>query len=64
MGRGIAGHGLDVQLGPLRRLIGARDAGEVLDLAGLRLLVEALGIALDTDLDRRVDEDLDEFALT
>ena len=29
----------------------------------LRLLVEALGVALHADLDRRVDEDLDELAV-
>ena len=39
------------------------DAGEIPDLAGAGLPIEPLGIALLADLERRVDEDLDEFLL-
>ena len=53
----------EYQLRLFRRLINLIDAGEILDLAGQRLLVEALGIARDTILKRRIDENLDEFAL-
>ena len=38
------------------------DAGELLDLAGARLFVEALRVALLADFERRVDEDFDEIA--
>ena len=51
----------DVRL--LRRLVSLVDAREVLDLAGQRFLVEALGVAFDAGGDRRVDEDFDELAL-
>jgi hypothetical protein len=50
-------------LAHLRRLVGAVDAGEVLDLAAAALRVEAPWVALLGDLERRVDEDLDELAL-
>ena len=50
------------QLGLGRRLVRRGDAGELLDLAGARLLVEPLHVALLADLDRAVDEDLDEVA--
>ena len=46
-----------------RRLIGRVEAGEVLDRAGLGLGVQALGIAPHAFLDRRIDKDLDEFAV-
>ncbi len=49
--------------GRLRRLIGLIDAGEILDLACKRPLVEALGIARDHGLQRRLDVNLDELAL-
>ncbi len=47
------------RLGSLIRTV---DAGEVLDLAGPRPLVEPLGIAGFGDGERRIDKDLDEFA--
>src|SRR5262245_15312491 len=47
-------------LGPERRLVRVADAGELLDLAGARLLVEALHVALLADGERRVDEHFDE----
>ena len=47
-------------LGPLVRRV---DAGEVLQLAPPRLLVEPLGVALLGHAQRRVDEDLDELSL-
>lgn len=50
---------LDGDLGVGRLLVGGGDAGEVLDLAGPGLLVQALGVALLGDLDGDVDEDLD-----
>jgi hypothetical protein len=37
------------------RFIGLVDAGEILDLAGQRLLVQALGIAGDRRLERRIE---------
>jgi hypothetical protein len=52
----------DRQLRVGRRLVRRGDPGELLDLAGARLLVEALHVALLADLDRAVDEDLDEIA--
>lgn len=52
--------GLDDDLWVLGGLVGGGDAGEVLDLAGAGLLVEALGVALLGDLDGDVDVDLDE----
>ena len=55
--------GLDHQLGVLRRLVGVGDAGELLDLAGAGLRVEALDVALLADLDRGLDVGLDEAAV-
>src|SRR5262249_33395164 len=52
--------GLDPDLRQLGRLVRVGDAGELLDLAPERLLVEALHVAARTLLHRRVDEDLDE----
>ncbi len=46
-----------------RRLVGLIDAGEILDLAGKRALVEALGVARDAFIERGIDENLDELAL-
>ncbi len=43
-----------------RRLVGRRDAGELLDLAGAGAAVELLGVAPLADVERRVDEDLEE----
>ena len=43
-----------------RSLVGVADAGELLDLAGERLRVEALDVAVGALLHRRVHEDLDE----
>jgi hypothetical protein len=51
---------LDGDLRVVRLLIGSRDAGEVLDLAGTGLFVETLGITLLGDLEGHVDVDLDE----
>lgn len=51
---------LDVDLGVLGGLVWRADAGELLDLARARLLVQALGVALLDDRDGSVDEDLDE----
>ena len=51
------------ELRVLRRLVGVVHTGEAGDLAGERLLVQALGIAvLGELLDGRVDVDLDELA--
>ena len=50
------------QLGSLRGLVGRRDAGELRDLAGAGLLVEALRVAPLAGLERRVDVHLDEVA--
>ena len=44
------------------RLVGAVDAGEIGELAGARLGVEALGVARLGDGQRRIDMDLDELA--
>src|SRR6185312_12131353 len=54
--------GIDDDLGALRRLVRRVDAGEVLDLAFERACIESLRVALLTDLERRVDVDLDELA--
>ena len=51
----------DVNLRVLRRLIRAADTRELRDLARTRKLVQALGIAGLCDLERQVDEDLDEL---
>jgi hypothetical protein len=47
-----------MQFGAFGRFIGRIDAGEVLQLAGLRLCVKALWITPDAVFDRRVDENL------
>ena len=60
LGVGVAVGGGQDQLGRRRGLVGIVDAGEAGDLAGPRLGVEALGVALLALLDGRVDEDLDE----
>lgn len=52
--------GADGDLGRLGSLVGRRDAGKVLDLAGARLLVEALGVPLLGLGQRHVDKDFDE----
>src|SRR4051812_42451231 len=54
---------LQVNLRLFRRLVGRIDAGEVLQLPGLGLGIEALRIALHAILDRRIDEDLDELTV-
>ena len=55
--------GVDHELGVLGRLVRVVDAGEARDLAGQRLLVQALGVAVGGDLvDRGVHVDLDELA--
>jgi len=50
----------NVDLGAFRCFVRGGDAGEVLDLAGAGLLVEALGIALLDNAKGRIDKDLDE----
>lgn len=52
--------GPDRDLGVLGRLVRATYSRELLDLAGPRLLVQALRVALLGDLDGDVDVDLDE----
>lgn len=52
--------GLDVDLGLDGGLVRGRDAGELLDLAGAGLLVQALGVARLDDGEGRVNKDLDE----
>ena len=52
-----------MHLGALRRLVGRVDAGEILELAGLGLGIEALGVAGDAVVDRGIDEYLDELAV-
>src|SRR6266404_5652811 len=54
--------GVDLELGRERRLVRGGDAGELLDLAGARLLVEAFHVALLADLDRALDVHLDEIS--
>ena len=49
---GLAAGGVEAELRVRRLLVRVRDAGEVLDLAGERLLVEALRVALGADLER------------
>src|SRR5947209_5548417 len=53
---------VDVDLGVVRDLIGAVDAGEILELPSARLGVEPLGVALFGLGQRRIDEYLDELA--
>src|ERR1700738_1494375 len=55
-------HSRDVDIRRLGRLVRAVDAGEIRDLAGHGLDIEALWIAADTLLERYVDKDLREFA--
>lgn len=50
---------LNGDFGIQRLLVGRRDAGKVLDLAGAGLFVEAFGVALLGDLEGHVDVDLD-----
>ena len=52
--------GIEHELGVERRLVRIGDARELLDLAREGLLVEALHVALGADLDRGLDEHLDE----
>ena len=52
--------GVQHELGGRGGLVGVVDAGEAGELAGPRLLVEALGVALLAQLERGVDEHLDE----
>lgn len=52
--------GPDVDFGVCGRLVGCRDTCKVLDLTRPRLFVQALGVPLLDDGERRVDEDLDE----
>src|SRR5215203_4958528 len=52
--------GVDAKLGALGCLVRIRDAGELLDLTGERLRVEALHVALGASIDRRIDVNLDE----
>src|SRR5262249_21910302 len=51
--------GVDPQLGVYGWFVGVVDTGEVLELAGPRLLVEPLRVALLARLNRRVHVDLD-----
>lgn len=51
--------GLDGDFRAGRLLVGSADAGELLDLAGAGLLVEALGVALLSHLEGHIDVDLD-----
>src|SRR5436190_20266181 len=53
-------HGVQRQLGRRRRLVRIVDAGEAAELAAPRLGVEALAVARLADVERGVDEDLDE----
>jgi hypothetical protein len=48
----------DMDIGSLRRLVGAVDAGKILDAAGQGLGAEALRIAAAAFLQRHVDKDL------
>ena len=54
--------GVEHELGAHRLLVRVRHAGELLDLALERLLVEALHVAAGALVDRRLDVDLDEGA--
>ena len=55
--------GVDDDLRVLGLLIGVVDAGEALDLAGERLLVEAVHVAARALLEGGADVDLDERAV-
>src|ERR687897_3945384 len=52
--------GLEGEVRGRGRLVGVRDAGELLYLSGERFLVEALYVPLGAHFQRRVHEDLDE----
>ena len=54
---------VDADFGGFGLFVRAVDAGEILELAGPRLGVKALGVALLRLGQRRIDEDLDELAL-
>ena len=60
---GVHRHRVDPDVGRLGRLVGRIDAGEIGELAGARLAVEALGVAPLGLGERGVDEDLDEVAV-
>ena len=60
---GRVASGIECQLRRLGRFIGLVHAGEILDLARQRALVQALRIAGDDGLERRLNEDLEELAL-
>ena len=57
---GRAAFGVEPELGARRLLVGIGDAGELGDLAGVRLRVEALRVAALALLERGRDVDLDE----
>src|SRR5687768_13122744 len=59
----VLARGVDDELRRGQLLVGSADPGELRDLPGARLLVEALRVALLADLDGRVHVDLDEVAL-
>src|SRR5919107_86298 len=52
--------GLEDEVGGGGWLVGIGYSGELLDLPGKSLLVEALDVPLGTNLERSIDEDLDE----
>src|SRR4051812_9103479 len=58
---GREGGGVDVEIGVFRRFVGGVDTGEVGELPETSLVVEALWIALLGNLQRGVDEDLEEL---
>ena len=60
MAAGSPSSGRSTSSGCAGGLVRVVDAGEALELAGAGLGVEALGVALLAELDRRVDEHLDE----
>src|ERR1017187_6772902 len=59
---GADARGIDVDLGPLRWLVGRIDAREMAQFTGARLAVQALGVALLRLYECRVDEDLNELS--
>src|SRR5262245_14855892 len=54
--------GIELELGPLGRLVGGIDASEIGDQPSARLAVETLGIARLAHFERSIDENLDELA--
>ena len=52
--------GVNLEVRRRGRLVRIGDAGEVRDLAGECLLVQAFDVAFGDGLERRVDEDLEE----